>query len=155
MMESTTSNTKEEYLKLLEKDYQNTIEFQMEDISKLEYLGSHVFGFTTYASDLDEEFATNMLEVLDCILYKNTFEYIESNRLNYHRMVNMPFLENCLSWGTSIRGAWFCVDLYYDSELDKYVPKSIRLDNPKVDLSDTESLKSFIGAVLDFAEFNT
>jgi hypothetical protein len=77
--------------------------------SKLAFLGSNIFDFTTYDSAMDELFAKKMIEVIDCIIKSKTFEYQnkEANYINYLTMVNMPFLNGKLEWGTSIRGAWF------------------------------------------------
>lgn len=77
--------------------------------TRLEFLGGVVFGFTTYDGEVDALFAGKMLEVIEAILEKKTFQYIENreNYLNYLYMVNTPFLSKVLEWGTSIRGAWF------------------------------------------------
>ncbi|HLP03866.1 MAG TPA: hypothetical protein VK152_00415 [Paludibacter sp.] len=51
-----------------------------------------------------------MLEVIECILNRTTFEYQAISKekyVNYLTMVNMPFLNEILEWGGSIRGAWF------------------------------------------------
>lgn len=78
--------------------------------SKLEYIGDHIFDFTTYDSAMDEYLAAKMIEVLESIHTRTTFDYHgknEENYINYITMVNMPFLADKLSWGGSIRGAWF------------------------------------------------
>ena len=77
--------------------------------NKLAFLGEYIFDFTTYDSGIDELLASRMLEVVECILNRTTFEYQEEeeNYLNYLLMVNYPFLHNKLEWGMSIRGAWF------------------------------------------------
>jgi hypothetical protein len=77
--------------------------------SKLEYVGGHVFNFTTYHGELDIIFAKRMIEVLDSIVNRTTFDYIEKSQWhyeNYITMCNMPFLFDKLEWGSSIRGAW-------------------------------------------------
>jgi len=80
--------------------------------SKLQFLGDVIFDFTTYDSEMSEYFAGEMIEVLECILDKETYEYISISyhKINYLTMVNMPFLSDKLSWGGSIRGAWFQCD---------------------------------------------
>lgn len=87
---------------------------------KLEFIGNHIFNFITYDGLIDKVFAIKMIEVLECILHKKTFEYIDaskSNYLNFLTMVNMPFLNRKLDWGGSIRGAWF--DEYgHNSEIE-------------------------------------
>ncbi len=76
---------------------------------KLEYVGGHVFDFTTYDGGLDIIFAKRMLEVIECIVNKTTFDYQQKSQEHYENyilMCNAPFLVRKLEWGTSIRGAW-------------------------------------------------
>lgn len=78
--------------------------------SRLEYLGAHIFDFTTYDGAMDSLFAQKAVEVIAAVTAKKTFEYIEASEENYKWyliMVNMPFFQGRLSWGTSIRGAWW------------------------------------------------
>jgi len=77
--------------------------------SRLEYLGDYIFNFTTYEGEYSELFAKKALEVCAAISGSKTFEYIKEpeGRLWYLLMVNMPFFEGKLSWGTSIHGAWW------------------------------------------------
>ncbi len=77
--------------------------------SKLEFLSDTIFDFTTYDSLVSEQFASKMLEVIDCILNRTTYKYQEENDnyINFLAMVNMPFLCDKIEWGMSIRGAWF------------------------------------------------
>jgi hypothetical protein len=85
--------------------------------SKLEFVGECIFNFTTDESDVSENFASLMLEVIRSILDRTTFKYqsqSEDHKMNYLLMVNMPFLADKLSWGTSIRGAWFDTGYSYD-----------------------------------------
>ena len=79
--------------------------------SRLEYLGEHIFDFTTYESEYSELFARKALEVCAAINDGKTFEYIKEpeNRRWYLLMVNMPFFYPRLNWGGSIRGAWWDV----------------------------------------------
>lgn len=74
--------------------------------SKLKYVGDEIFKFTTYDGDATERFSIKMIEVIESIINKTTFEYQEDNYDTYLLMVNMPFLIDKLDWGTSIRGAW-------------------------------------------------
>lgn len=101
----------EQYAHLLDKMYKEAIESDCEaPVSKFAFIGDHIFDFTTYDSDLDEGFAKLMLDVLNAIHTKNTFEYQKLSQAHYENyilMCNMPFLNDKLSWGTSIRGAWF------------------------------------------------
>lgn len=77
--------------------------------SRLEYLAENIFDFTSYDSSVAELFAQGMIEVIECIVSRKTFEYhgqSEGKYMTYLTMVNMPFLKDKLDWGTSIRGAW-------------------------------------------------
>tara|TARA_Y100000310_G_C20699475_1_gene828376 strand:- start:5042 stop:5539 length:498 start_codon:yes stop_codon:yes gene_type:complete len=93
---------------------------QNKDISKYSryhYIGDYIFEFTTYDSNITKILALEMCEVLEAVLKKDTLNYIaqsEDHYLKYMIMVNMPFLENKLNWGTSIRGAWFDNYLEYN-----------------------------------------
>jgi hypothetical protein len=68
--------------------------------NKLEFLGEHIFDFTTYDGDMSERFAISMLSVISAISAKNTFDYIadEDNYVKYLTMVNMPFLADKITW---------------------------------------------------------
>jgi hypothetical protein len=106
------------YIELLDKHFKEEQHLECAPETKMEYLGSSIFDFTTYDGEIDILFAEKMIEVLKAILNKNTFEYIKNKEqyLNYLTMVNMPFLTDKLDWGSSIRGAWF--DNWKEYEID-------------------------------------
>ena len=106
------------FIEILDRNYKEQAEMGIEFETKMEYLGSTVFDFTTYDGAIDVLFAEKMIPVLKCILDRKTFEYQENKEqyINYLMMVNMPFLVDKLEWGTSIRGAWF--DDYREYEID-------------------------------------
>jgi len=106
------------FIEILDRNYKEQAEMGIELESKMEYLGSVVFDFTTYDGAIDVLFAEKMIPVLKCILNGKTFEYQENKEqyINYLMMVNMPFLVDKLEWGTSIRGAWF--DDFREYEVD-------------------------------------
>lgn len=100
------------YKQQIEDDYKDAIYYHSATgadfpLSKYHYLADRIFDFVTYDSDMDEKLAKRMLEVIECTLNKKTFEYQKEKYENYILMVNMPFLSGKLSWGMSIRGAWF------------------------------------------------
>lgn len=97
------------YQEILEKARSDGWSQDDESRSKLEFIASEIFDLTTYDSVMDELLATWMIEVIECIANKKTFEYQKLNYERYILMVNMPFLKDKLSWGTSIRGAWFAI----------------------------------------------
>ena len=104
------------FIKLLDDNYKESIDFGYEYESKIEYVGSEIFDFTTYDGNIDILFANKMIDVIKCILSKTTFEYQKDNYIDYLTMVNMPFLVDKLEWGSSIRGAWF--DEYKEYEIN-------------------------------------
>lgn len=98
------------YLELLENSHEQCKEFQMDDrMGRLEFLAENIFDFTTYENVVSSFLTNKCLEVCRAISNRKTFEYIKSEEGNlwYLVMVNMPFFENRLEWGTSIRGAWW------------------------------------------------
>jgi hypothetical protein len=97
------------YKEQLDKLYLEEKDNECPPGNKFQFLGNSIFNFTTYDGGVDELFAKKMLEVIDCIYNKKTFDYQNDkvNYINYLTMVNMPFMKGKLEWGTSIRGAWF------------------------------------------------
>jgi len=98
------------YLELLENSYAQTKECQPDsEMGRLEYLAEYIFMFTTYENIVSSLMANKCLEVCRAITDRKTFGYIgnEDGNLWYLIMVNMPFFEGKLEWGTSIRGAWW------------------------------------------------
>lgn len=114
------------YIDLLEKEYNENNETDcLKSDDKLEFLSRFIFDFTTYDSGKDRELASRMIDVIDAISKKQTFEYHrqnEENYLNYILMCNMPFLKDKLEWGTSIRGAWFSGNRFEISGTNIIVP---------------------------------
>ena len=108
-----------DYLRLLECGYKETRE-NLGDVigSRLEYLGEMIFNFTTYDGDMAALFATKALEVCQAITFGKTYEYIrvsEENHKWFLIMCNMPFFQGKLSWGGSIRGAWWEYEITLES----------------------------------------
>jgi len=91
--------------------------------SKMEFLGVAIFDFNTYDGTMDVLFSEKMIEVLECILNRTTFEYQEDKEkyINYLTMVNMPFLIGKLEYGSSIRGAWFDNFKTYKLDCDQLI----------------------------------
>jgi hypothetical protein len=85
--------------------------------SKLEWVSDYIFGFTTYDSAKSELFAANALAVCDAISNGETFEYIKDDAQynNYLMMCNTPFFADKLTWGGSIRGAWWDAPIKLES----------------------------------------
>jgi len=106
---------KMDFLNLLEHSYEeNKANRGDQALERLEFLADDIFDFTTYENTVSSMMAQKAIEVCMAINDKKTFDYIsnEQGNLWYLIMVNMPFFQNKLEWGTSIRGAWW--DLYGD-----------------------------------------
>lgn len=101
----------QDYRRLLENGYETICALEGAPHSRLYYLASHIFGFVTYEDEYGELFARKALEVCAAISGSKTYDYIKEpeNRLWYLLMVNMPFFYDKLSWGCSVRGAWWSV----------------------------------------------
>lgn len=99
-----------DYLKLFEDGYRKTCDLmETPPINRLDYLGDYIFNFTTYDDEKSIMLARWCIEVCEAINNGNTFDYIKSkaNYMVYVILVNMPFFQNKLTWGSSIRGAWW------------------------------------------------
>lgn len=129
------------FIEILDKNFSEQSDMGIELKCKMEYLGSVVFDFTTYDSEIYVLFAEHMIPVVKCILERNTFEYQESaiQYVNYLSMVNVPFLHDKLEWGTSIRGAWF----------DDF--KEYEIDCGRIKIEKGE-LKQFMGDLISWSE---
>lgn len=102
------------FIKLIEESYKDQLSINQK-LSKLEFVGEIIFDFTTYDSELDSLFAEEMIEVIESLIDRTTFEYIKDTEkyIRYITMCNMPFLVDKLEWGGSIRGAWLDNDKRY------------------------------------------
>lgn len=120
--------------------------------SRLAFLAVNIFNFTTYDGEMDELFARKAVEVCAAINNSATFDYIKDadNYRWFLLMCNMPFFYRRLTWGTSIRGAWWDIDRKKTSEIsscglwdgDEQL-LNLRFDNAE--------WVAFIHAMIDFA----
>ena len=143
-----------DYLKMLEHSYKMYKEITFDkDATKLEYLASGVFDFITYEDHHSQVMATKCIEVCLAITNKTTYEYISSecDYRWYLIMVNMPFFQNKLEWGTSIRGAWWDV---YGDETISILGKELFWNERMLEevKFKKEEWDEFINALADFAE---
>jgi len=127
------------------------------DKSKLAYLGDHIFNFTTYDDEVSALFANAALETCHALTQKKTFDYIDQSPQQYRlylTMVNMPFFEDKLEWGTSVRGAWWRYTPSYKHE--PIVLKTCGLFEGSKQVVDpeftTDNWVTFINALLEFAK---
>lgn len=108
--------TKEQWLEWLQK-----IHAVMEEITNDPERGRYetvasLFGITTYDSGMDEALVRIMMPTLIAIGEGTTSKqtYKAQNYLNFCITVNLPLLQKRLSWGTSIRGAWYSFKVPFD-----------------------------------------
>ena len=123
------------FIEILEKEYQEEKEYNECLGSRLDFIGETIFNFTMYDGVASERFALKMIEVIECIINRTTFEYQKENYDNYLTMVNMPFLVDKLDWGGSIRGAW----LDYSKEYT--ISNDIKIEKEEIELFLTQLLK--------------
>lgn len=100
--------------------------------TKYEWAASEVFDIHTYDGSLDELIVKKIIEVCKVIFDKRTYEYIEdkNNYISYILVCNLLDKFNWITWGTSIRGAWFYAcedsDRILDCNLEWYGLKEIK-----------------------------
>lgn len=81
--------------------------------NKYHWAARKIFNLTTYDEGLDELFVKDILEVCKVILEMRNHEYIkdEKNYIKYILVCQLLERFRWINWGTSIRGAWFEVDI--------------------------------------------
>lgn len=96
------------FVAMLEESYKADKDFTYPK-SRLAFLGSGIFDYTTYDDEMDELFARKALEVCVAISNGTTFDYIKDKQdyCWYLWLLNTAFFEGKIMWGTSIRGAWW------------------------------------------------
>lgn len=74
-----------------------------------------ILGIVTYDHEYEAKLIQIVVEVIDAITERTTFEYMEKGTANYENylmVVNLAFFKDKLEWGTSIRDAWWDGKLY-------------------------------------------
>lgn len=143
----------QDYLRMLEEGFTEMRSFNGgEPETRLEYLSDHIFNFITYDSKMAELFAKKALEVCAAISDSKTFDYIkDADQYQWYLlMCNMPFFADKLSWGTSIRGAWW--DTPYLKKIE-YSSCGLFLDSEQLSEKmefTREQWADFISAVRNF-----
>ena len=80
------------------------------DYSKYQFLSHLVFNLCAYDDEIEEKWGKAIFEVMCAIRDGETFEYIYIDDTHYERYLLVCQLlkqNNWISWGSSIRGAWF------------------------------------------------
>ena len=123
------------FLKTLEDDYieffYSSPQYQDYPTSRIEYIAEIIFGFETYESEVKSLLCKKALEVCKAITERKTFEYISTEEGNqwYLILTQMPFFQNKIEWGCSIRGAWWDhVDFFNLDNIFKIPEKSNNSD---------------------------
>lgn len=142
-------STTPDFARMLHEGWLTSSDF-MGEKTRLDYLGDFIFNFTTYDGELSELFAGKAVEVCEAITNRTTFEYIKDAE-NYRwfiLMCNMPFFAGRLTWGGSIRGAW------WDNKPTSFDSCGLWLDGEQcteIIMSESE-WADFIRAIIDFAK---
>lgn len=143
------------YLAILEHSFAIDAGRKGQEKSRLEFLADHIFQFTTYDGAMSDLFAGKAVEVSRAITEQKTFDYIKDSQENYQWflvMCNLPFFADRITWGTSIRGAFWCVYPCKFFELDTcglWIGDEQMIET--IQFSD-EHWKKFIEDVIQFAE---
>lgn len=99
------------------------------DGNKYDMFVEGIMGLTTYDSGLNKEFAISIIEVINVIFERKTFEYIDDYH-NYKKYILVAQILNqkgWLEWGTSIRGAWFDSSLTIGLITCAWVPTEMKI----------------------------
>lgn len=146
-----SDRSKADWLRIFEESRADS-EDEHGETSRLEYLAGAVFDINTYDGEMDEQLARKAVEVCRAISDRSTFEYIEDpeNYRWYLIMCHLPFFAERITWGTSIRGAFW--DSYggVDFESCMIFDGGNQLHEP---MEFTENgWKEFIAAVISYGE---
>ena len=137
-----------DYKKLLDEAYKQTIAWDNCCHNKLQFLGSHMFDMTTYDGYMDEVFAIIILRGLENILNRTTFDYIDkstTNYFNYMIAINHGFVHQMLGWGMSIRGAW--LDEYREAPYELFDNYQMKIIVPPSDIN------AFVSDLIEWSEY--
>jgi len=103
---------------------------------RLMFLSDAIMGLTTYDCSMDIEFGQMFVDTMEVIKNKTTYKYIEDPE-NYKKyIVSCDRLDDCIEWGTSIRGAWFnyysgkIIPDFHLPNIEGYTETFIKIDEP-------------------------
>ncbi len=137
------------YLQILEDSYKMSDDYD----TRLQWLASEVFGFTTYESEVATLLACKALDVCEAINEATTFDYIanQDDHMWYLIMVNMPFFTDKISWGTSIRGTWWQTPYGKDSYSLEYCDTFLEGHEIRDWTIPQEEWETLIKSILEFS----
>ncbi|CAH9016750.1 conserved hypothetical protein [Vibrio phage 217E38-1] len=142
------------YKELLKRSYEIEKQEHRGDYSVKEYLSDHIFEFTTYCGGVSEHLTGIAVDVCEAISNKTTFEFISEDEKHiwFITMCNMPFFYEKISWGSSIRGAWWEAYKSQPIVIDScglFDDKEEQID--KLIFESTGEWEDFIKAVIEMA----
>lgn len=131
----------EYFFNKIEEEALEHCEFYKE-VSVIDYL-SNLVKVTTYDSALDLMFVRSFNQTVKAILEKKQDLLLEDyfKYKDYITSLNMPFFDDSVEWGSSIRFCWFCANKYRPYEA---FSSTHRGDTDFI--SDTEELINFFTA---------
>ena len=145
--------TKKDYARMLAEGF-SEIQKHGEPRTRLEYLSEYIFQFITYDGKMSELFASKAIEVCIVISDGKTFDYIKKHDSYqwFLIMCNMPFFAERLTWGASIRGAWWAGQVGKDIE---YESCGLWLDGRQIIetlVFTDDQWRGFVSAVVEFGD---
>ena len=146
-----------DYLALLEHSYKEISENHcIDDLERYEYLVNYIFDIYAYDNQQEEFFCRKCIEVCQALTDRATYDYIadQENYRWYLIILHLPFFANRISWGTSIRGAFWDRQSHYGNQKTHFKLSSCGLyvgDEQQLEweFEDDDWLK-FIKAVIEF-----
>lgn len=116
---------------IYKKHYEEVCSWHVDEYDKYEWAANYIFGLCTYDAAMDEKLVKDILEVCKVIIDRTNYEYIrdDNNYTKYILVCQLLYHFHWLTWGTSIRGAWFeelchCAqkDILKGEKLSRYNP---------------------------------
>lgn len=72
-----------------------------------EFVVENFFEIPTYDDNISEEIGNILFSICDAITAGKTYEFNAENGLHYCLTLSTPVLRKVITWGSSIRGAWW------------------------------------------------
>lgn len=147
------------FIKLLDSSFESMNEDILSENSRksrLVFLGEDIFDFTTYDGSISEAMAKDAVEAIDAITERKTFEYFKrdpGNEEKFIRIINTPFFQDRLDWGTSIRGAWWdMTGRFQNNSLDRVHLEDDEKQIDKLTFSTDEAWETFMRAIVEWSK---
>lgn len=138
-----------DFKSVLKQAHEELCDFSGREVGRLEFLAEEVFEIVTYESEASKVLAVVAIDVAMAISKGETFEFIkksDTNRMWFYVMCNMPFFARKISWGTSIRGAFWS-----DSTEDAAWLTCYQVADENKFVLNKKSIESLVDAIVEFA----